>query len=328
MSLLLTLQQRRAAQAGELAELFEVSVRTVYRDVAALQAAGVPLWTEPGRAGGIRLVDGWRTRLDGLTGAEAAALFAGAAPEALAELGLGSVLLAAQAKVLATLPEGLRERAHTIAGRFHLDAPGWFHRGEELPHLMTVAEAVWEQRRIAVRYRRTDATVRRMLEPYGLVLKAGVWYLVARVPDADAVRTYRLARITAVEPAGETFQRPAQFQLAQWWAASAASFDRALIRERVRLRVSPRGLRHLPHVTDPAARGEAVLHTGPPDADGWCEVELAVESPQVALGQLLPLGADVEVLAPAELRTAFADVGAAIAARHGRPGISGGPAGG
>ncbi len=319
VSLLLTLQQRRSARAGELAALFEVSVRTVYRDVAALQAAGVPLWTEPGRNGGIRLLDGWRTRLDGLTGAEAAALFAGAAPEALAELGLGSVLLAAQAKVLATLPEGLRDRARTIAERFHLDAPGWFHRGEELPHLMTVAEAVWEQRRITVRYRRTDATVRRTLEPYGLVLKAGVWYLVARVPEADAVRTYRLARITAVETAGDVFDRPAAFQLAQWWSASAASFDRTLIRDRVRVRLSPRGLTRLPHHLDPATRGEAVLHTGPPDAEGWCEVELAVESPQVALGQLLPLGGELEVLAPAPLRAAFAEVGAAIAARNAVP---------
>lgn len=316
VSLLLTLQQRRSVRAAELAQLFEVSVRTVYRDVAALQAAGVPLWTEPGRAGGIRLLEGWRTRLDGLTGAEAAALFAGAAPEALAELGLGSVLLAAQAKVLATLPEPLRDRARTIAQRFHLDAPGWFHRGEELPHLMTVAEAVWEQRRITVRYRRADGSVRRELEPYGLVLKAGVWYLVARVPDADAVRTYRLGRVTAVEPGNETFERPERFQLAQWWAASAASFDRSLVRDRVRLRVSPRGLRHLPFVTDPAARDEAVLHTGPPDEQGWCEVELAVESPRVALSQLLPLGADVEVLAPVELRAELAAVGAAIAARN------------
>ncbi|GAA1407725.1 helix-turn-helix transcriptional regulator [Catellatospora coxensis] len=316
VSLLLTLQQRRSVRAAELASLFEVSVRTVYRDVAALQAAGVPLWTEPGRAGGIRLLEGWRTRLDGLTGAEAAALFAGAAPEALAELGLGSVLLTAQAKVLATLPEPLRDQARTIAQRFHLDAPGWFHRGEELPHLMTVAEAVWEQRRITVRYRRADGSVRRELEPYGLVLKAGVWYLVARVPADDAVRTYRLARVVAVEARGELFERPERFRLAQWWAESAASFDRSLLRDLVRLRVSPRGLRLLPLVTDPAARGEAVRHTGPPDAQGWCEVELAVESPAVALGQLLPLGAEVEILAPARLRAEFAAVGAAIAARH------------
>ncbi|GIG02600.1 helix-turn-helix transcriptional regulator [Catellatospora citrea] len=316
VSLLLTLQQRRSARAAELAQLFEVSVRTVYRDVAALQAAGVPLWTEPGRAGGIRLLDGWRTRLDGLTGAEAAALFAGAAPAALAELGLGSVLLAAQAKVLATLPEPLRDRARTIAQRFHLDAPGWFHRGEELPHLMSIAEAVWEQRRVTVRYRRADGSVRRVLEPYGLVLKAGVWYLVARVPDADAVRTYRLVRITAVEPGGDRFERPADFALAQWWTASAAAFDRTLIRDRVRLRVSPHGLRRLPIVTDAAARDEAILHTGPPDERGWCEVELAVESPRVALTQLLPLGADVEILAPEQLRAEFAAVGAAIAARN------------
>ncbi|MBV1852987.1 helix-turn-helix transcriptional regulator [Catellatospora tritici] len=325
VSLLLTLQQRRSATAAELAALFEVSERTVYRDVAALQAAGVPLWTEPGRGGGIRLLAGWRTRLDGLTGAEAAALLAGAAPQALAELGLGSVLLAAQAKLIATMPDTLRERARTIAERFHLDAPGWFRRAEDVPHLATIADAVWNQQRVTVRYRRNDTTIRRVLEPYGLVLKAGVWYVVAHVrggsssrPDGgpDEPRTYRLARITAAEPTGETFPRPDGFVLARWWTGAAAAFDRTLIRETVLLKLSPAGLRDLPGVTDPAAAGEAVVHVGPPDDTGWCEVRLAVESVKVAAHQLLGLGPEVEVLAPVELRVTLAGLGAAIAARN------------
>ncbi|MDI1465648.1 YafY family protein [Catellatospora sp. KI3] len=320
MSLLLTLQQRRSATAAELAALFEVSERTVYRDVAALQAAGVPLWTEPGRGGGIRLLAGWRTRLDGLTGSEAAALLAGAAPQALAELGLGSVLLAAQAKLIATMPDALRERARTIAERFHLDAPGWFRRAEDVPHLAVIADAVWHQRRVAVRYRRNDTSVRRVLEPLGLVLKAGVWYVVAHVPatapERAGPRTYRLGRITAAEPLDEAFARPEGFVLAQWWARSAAAFDRTLIRETVLLRVSPAGLRDLPGATDPAAGAEALVHVGPPDGTGWCEVTLAVESVKVAAHQLLALGPEVEVLAPPELRAALAALGAAVAARN------------
>ncbi len=132
VTLLFLLQQRRRATAAELAEALAVSERTVYRDIAALDAAGVPLWTEQGRAGGIRLMDGWRTRLDGLTGREAAAIFAIGVPEVLAELGLGSALTGARAKVLATLPAGLREYAARVSDRFHLDAPGWFHRPEEV----------------------------------------------------------------------------------------------------------------------------------------------------------------------------------------------------
>ena len=183
MTLLFTLQRRRGATAAELARELEVSERTIYRDVAALTDAGVPLFAEPGRGGGIRLVDGWRTRLDGLTGPEAAALFTGGAPQAIAELGMGAAFAGAQAKLLATLPAGLREHARTVAERFHLDAPGWFHTPRKAPHLETVAAAVWEQQRLAIRYRRGSAAggeappdAERTLQPLGLVLKGGTWY--------------------------------------------------------------------------------------------------------------------------------------------------------
>lgn len=318
MTLLFLLQQRRRATAAELADALAVSERTVYRDIAALESAGVPLWTEQGRAGGIRLVDGWRTRLDGLTGKEAAAIFALGVPEVLAELGLGSALTGARAKVLATLPAGLRDYAQQVGDRFHLDAPGWFHRQEEVSHLAAVASAVAGTRRLRVRYGRADHVVDRLLEPLGVVVKAGVWYLVARPVPGDVPRTYRVARIvSAVED--EPFERP-PFDLVSWWAETSARFERSLLRERVRLRLSPRARRALPEVTDPEAAAEALAGAGPPDADGWCAVELAVESERVALTQLSGLGEGVEVLAPASLRAAMADLGRAITARNGTTG--------
>jgi len=312
VTLLFLLQQRRRATAAELAEALAVSERTVYRDIAALEAAGVPLWTEQGRAGGIRLMDGWRTRLDGLTGREAAAIFAIGVPEVLAELGLGSALTGARAKVLATLPAGLREYASRVSDRFHLDAPGWFHRPEEVTQLVTVASAVADTRRLEVRYGRTDRTVERLLEPLGLVVKAGVWYLVAQPVPGDGPRTYRVARIESAEAADE-FERP-EFDLVAWWSDTSARFERSLLRERVRLRLSRRARRALPEVTDREAAAEALADAEPPDADGWQEVSLDVESEQVALTQLTALGAGVEVLAPASLRAALAEVGAEIAA--------------
>ena len=186
VTLLFVLQRRRAATAAELAAELEVSDRTIYRDVAALTEAGVPLWTEPGPGGGIRLVEGWRTRLDGLTAPEAAAILGVAAPQVLADLGLSSALAGAQAKVLATLPEPLREHAAMVAQRVHVDAPGWFHTPREVTALATVAEAVWAQQVLHVRYRRGAggqvAEVERTIEPLGLVLKAGVWYVVISAP--------------------------------------------------------------------------------------------------------------------------------------------------
>ncbi|MCE3553711.1 transcriptional regulator [Pseudonocardia sp. RS11V-5] len=323
MALLFVLQRRRAATAAELAAELEVSERTIYRDVASLSEVGVPIWTEPGPGGGIRLVDGWRTRLDGLTSREAAAMLTLGAPQLLAELGLGTALAGAQAKILATLPEELRAHARVVAERVHLDAPGWFQNPAEVTHLAVLAEALWEQRRVRIAYgphagsrvgSASSASVHREVEPLGLVLKAGVWYLVAGV-DGD-VRTYRAARIAEAVPLDATFARPEDFDLPAWWAESAARFAAAMLREKVRIRVSPAGLRGLPHVTDPDAAHAAVAAAGEPDDDGWREVLLDVESLQVAAGQLVALGGEVEALEPPELRARLAEHGRALAERN------------
>ena len=323
MTLLFTLQRLRSATAAELARELEVSERTVYRDIAALTEAGVPVWTEPGRGGGIRLVDGWRTRLDGMTGQEAAALFAVGAPQALAELGMSSALAGAQAKLLATLPADLREHARTVAERFHLDAPGWFHGPRAAPELTTVAEAVWEQRQLRIGYRRRDDVVERLIEPLGLVAKAGTWYVVARSVGSSVdgrgdpmLLTYRVDRIATAEGTGERFDRPAGFDLAEHWAESAARFESQMLRATVRLRVGPRGLSWLSHVTDPDAAVRAIATAGPADAEGWRELEIDVESVEIAGHQLVALGDQVEALDPPELRAALAAYGAGMAARN------------
>ncbi|WP_300007901.1 WYL domain-containing protein [Pseudonocardia sp.] len=319
ITLLFTLQRRRGATAAELAAELEVSERTIYRDVAALSDAGVPLFTEAGRGGGIRLVDGWRTRLDGLTAREAAALFAVGAPQVVAELGMSAALAGAQAKLLATLPAGLREHARTVAERFHLDAPGWFHTPHEVPRLDAVAAAVWEGQRLRICYRRREEVVERLVDPLGLVLKAGTWYLGARSaasPEVDRVLTYRVERIVAAEATGERFARPPGFDLPTWWAGASAGFESTMLRATVRLRVGPRGRAWLPHVTDAAAAARALTAAGPPDADGWCELELQVEGVAVATAQLVGLAGEVEALEPVELRVALAAAGSALAARN------------
>jgi predicted DNA-binding transcriptional regulator YafY len=312
VALLFLLQQRKRATAAELAAALEVSERTVYRDVEALLAAGVPLWTEQGRAGGIRLLDGWRSRLDGLTGREAAAIFA--MPSLLADVGLGSALSAAQAKVLAGLPAELREYASRVASLFHLDAPGWFQQAESATQLTVVAEAVAASRRLRMAYQRGSTVVTRELDPLGLVVKAGVWYLVGRV--GDDIRTYRVARVVSAEVLADSFERPADFVLPSWWDEASTRFEQSLLRETVRLRLSQRALKSLRNVTDPDAAAMAVATAGPPDGDGWREVSLEVESLPVAATQLLSLGVGVEVLAPEALRTALAELGLAIAARN------------
>jgi predicted DNA-binding transcriptional regulator YafY len=182
VSLLLLLQARGRMTAAQLAAELEVSVRTVYRDVESLHEAGIPLYGDAGHRGGYQLLDGYRTRLTGLNAAEAQALSLSGLPGPATELGLGPVLAAAQLKLLAALPPGLGERVGRVQARFLLDAPGWYGPGAsaEIPLLPAVAGAVWDGRALQVRYRRwkEPTDVDRRLEPYGLVLKGGRWYLV------------------------------------------------------------------------------------------------------------------------------------------------------
>jgi predicted DNA-binding transcriptional regulator YafY len=313
LALLLVLQRRGTAKAAELAEELEVSVRTLYRDVAALMAAGVPVWTEPGPHGGIHLVEGWRTRLDGLTADEANAVFLFGAPQAMADLGLAPVAVSARAKVDATLPPELRGRASRIRERFLLDAPGWFSRSEPLVALPAVAGAVWEGRRLEIHYGAPPK--RRRVDPLGLVLKAGVWYLVAR--HEQTLRTYRISRIHRAEGMSETFTRPEGFELAAWWAESSAAFDRSLLTYRCRVRVSPHAQALLPQVVPHDAVRHMLEEAGAPDGEGWRTVDLLMEGEDVAAAQLTALGAGVEVLEPPSLRQRLYAVATRMAALNG-----------
>ncbi|HSK98343.1 MAG TPA: WYL domain-containing protein, partial [Euzebyales bacterium] len=252
--------------------------------------------------------------LDGLTGDEAAALFLAGVPDAAGELGLSAVLVAAQEKVLATLPAELRGRAARIRERFHLDAPGWFHHDESVPHLGTVAAAVWSGRRLTIRYRTRSRDVERLVEPLGVVLKAGTWYLVAGA--GDDVRSYRVGRIVAARQTDGGVRRPADFDLATWWAASSREFSERFRSVPCRLRLSPWALGTLPYIVDTDAARDAVDAAGPPDDDGWREVVVGTESVEVAADQLTALGAGVEVVAPPELRHRLRAIGAAMAARN------------
>ena len=319
LSILLTLSVRGQASARELADELEVSLRTVYRDVEALSAAGVPVYATRGRHGGFRLLDGYRTRLTGMTEDEADALFLAGLPGAAADLGLGSVLAATQLKLLAALPPDLRERAARIRDRFYLDAPGWLGDADPPPNLATVAEAVWSQRRLDVRYERANREVGpRLLDPLGLVLKAGTWYLVAQPhpDDGRGPRTYRVSRVHAAAVRDEEYERPAGFDLEAFWTEYQRGYERRVYRESASVRLSPTG-RELLFLVGPIAARRARAQMSEPDRTGWTHTQVPIESVRHGHHALLQLGEHVEVLEPRELRELIAASARALAARYG-----------
>jgi predicted DNA-binding transcriptional regulator YafY len=306
VSLLLLLQARGRMTAQDLADALEVSLRTIYRDVESLSLAGVPIYADRGPTGGYQLLEGYRTRLTGLTTEEAESLFLTGMPGPAAELGLGAVLAAAELKLMAALPKRLAERARQVRERFHLDVPGWFHGGDPVPYLSAVADAVWNQRRLHMHYRRwgTPPEVTRTVEPLGLVLKAGNWYLIARSDGGD--RTYRVDRVLKLEPLDEFFERPADFDLGAFWKAYLDRFHENMFTGEAVVRFSPAGMRALGHLLTPAVIRAATENAGEPDAAGWVRTVIPIESVRHAHVEIMKFGGDAEVLAPEELRERIA----------------------
>ncbi|MER7274377.1 YafY family protein [Dactylosporangium sp. NPDC000244] len=315
ISLVLLLQSGGSRTAAELAAQLEVSERTIYRDILALSAAGVPVYAEQGRAGGYRLLDGYRTRLNGLSRAEAEALFLSGLPGPARDMGLGEALAAAQLKVAAALPDPLREASSRARQRFHLDAPGWFRDASPPPFLAALAGAVWEDRAVQLTYAGRKGEVTRTVAPLGLVLKNGIWYLVGRAESGP--RTYRVDRVRSATVTESPFDRDDGFDLAAFWAQRAAEFERGMLTETVTVRLSPHGLRMLRFAVEAVAYRAALDGAGPPDAAGWVIVALPAESADVAYSQLLSLGPDAEVLAPVSLRARLAEAAARTVALYG-----------
>ena len=313
LSLLILLQTRGRVSAESLARRFDVSVRTIYRDVDQLSAAGVPVFAERGRNGGFSLLEGYRTTLTGLTPMEAEALLLAGVGQAAADLGVGPDAAAAQLKMLASLPPRSGARAERVGSRFHLDPHGWYTRAEPPEILPRLAVALWNDMRVRFDYEGWKGAITREVDPLGLVLKAGVWYLVAAADGRP--RTYRVGAIRRLDVLDVKFRRPARFELARHWAEAARDFESRLLAGRATVRLSTEGLRILREVSPAAAEAAERQHEAC-SPTGWIRAEIPIESPAYATRQFLSLGSDVEVLAPAALRRSVEVAARAIARSH------------
>jgi predicted DNA-binding transcriptional regulator YafY len=312
VAILLMLQSKGQVTAAEVAEELEVSERTARRDLDSLGVAGLPIYSVQGRNGGWRLAGGGRTDLSGLTSAEARALFLVAGPSSAAT----PQVKAALRKLVRALPEPFRPHAEAASEAVVVDPRGWDQTRDAgatrppPPLLDAVQRAVVEGHQVTLGYvaRNREATTR-VVHPLGLAAKGTGWYLVA---DTGAgLRTFRVDRMSSVEPTGEAVVRPEGFDLAEAWRMIADEVDR----------------RRTPVLAHALVRSDSVwicravfgnrVRIGPPGADGRVEVELRGHSVRALAGELGGLGAIVEVVDPPELREALAAVGAELVALYG-----------
>ncbi|MES2290619.1 MAG: YafY family protein [Pseudomonadota bacterium] len=312
LSILILLQLRTRLTAEALAEEFEVSVRTIYRDIDALSAAGVPVYGDRGPGGGFKLLDGYRTKLTGLSQDEAEAMLMIGMPGPATELGLGAAASRAQGKMLAALPAGSSAHAERIAARFHHDPVDWYQAADDAPHLGTLARAVLDGRGIAMTYESWKGVRDWQVAPLGLVLKGGAWYLVAG--SADKVITFRVSTIRSCIVTEDEAARPESFDLKRYWRDQLLRFERDLRPLTAELRATDAGLKR---IAREGAYARDAVGTALRQDDGRSMVRFPIESIDDAATLVLGFGSEVEAIGPPELRARISALVNAAAARYG-----------
>jgi len=308
LAMLLMLQARGRASAREIASSLEVSERTVYRDLDSLSAAGIPVHAERGAHGGIVLADGYRRALTQFRDEEIRALFASAA-ETLADVGLGDNLRRALEKLSGALTESQKRAAANARGRIHIDPRRWKQAEQPRAMLAALRTACAEDRRTVLHYRDRNAKVsERIVEPLGLVAKAGVWYLVARY--GSEMRVFRADRMLGLDVMPDRFERPADFDLDSYWTEWSTEFERSLPGFPVVLRVAPNAIDDVTSYWEYELVGQG--------RRGWKTYKVLFPGLEVAAAHVLAWGDRVEALEPAELRSTIVTRAAGAMRRYAR----------
>jgi len=303
LQIILLLQRHPRLSARDLAGRLEVSTRTVLRDMEALSAAGVPVYTERGRNGGCVLLPGYRADVRALTPREAQALFAWTGRAAMSELGLDDALRSAMGKLSSTLPAQLRDDAEALSDVIVVDRRRWFNEAEDTGALPALRHAVVARRRIRIRYASASEgeTQRRTVDPWGLVEQAGRWYLVAA--HRGTGRMFRVSRVEQVDVLDEPADRPDGLDVAAEWRRLRSGLERDRptatgLTVRVRPDAATRFRRISTSLLTDGVNPELVEATD----DDWVHLRMQFRIRQAACALLLGFGAAVEVLDPPDLK--------------------------
>lgn len=294
LSILLLIQNHGKITSRQLAEKLEVSERTICRDMEALSAAGVPVFAERGSNGGWCLSEGYRTTLTGMKTGEILSLLLSNPSNLLDDLGIRNDFEVAFQKLLAESPVTIQQDADIVRQRIHIDGAGWHQSNESFPYLTTVQEAVWKTQKLYIQYQREKDIVERIVNPLGLVAKRSIWYVVAEIEGE--FRTYRVSRLVDARIVEESFERPHNFNLAQYWEQSTEQFKMSLPRYSARVRMIETVLPRF--ASQPYARVNHIRST----KNGLLDADIEFETLDSACQIILSFGACLEVLAPNELR--------------------------
>jgi predicted DNA-binding transcriptional regulator YafY len=306
LATLLLLQNRGRVTAAFLAKELEVSIRTIYRDIDALSASGVPIYTDRGPGGGISLLESFRTDLTGLTNEEVTALFYLSNPSPLADLGLNQQIKGALIKLRSALPVSQNHEDDNIHQRLLLDWVGWHNTEEKSPFLRTVQQAVWHDNKLAIHYHFMirEQTVRQIISPYSLVAKAGKWYLIGASPSR--IRVYQLSNIISVDLLSDKFERPSTYDLRAFWRDWCQRFEERRSLFRVQVRIHPNLLPFVDYIFGSQV-SQNENSSSQKNPDRWIPMTLFFESFEAAREKILSCGRAVEVVAPYALRVSIID---------------------
>lgn len=314
LSLMLLLQTRGRQTALELSEQLEVSLRTIYRDLDALSAAGIPIYTQSGPNGGVFLDEHYRVSLNGLSREDVQALFIASEAGPLKDIGLGKsdTLL----KLFAALPTAHRNEVERLRQRLYIDPANWFQMPEPLPFLPLLQRAVWEDRLVQICYQPVEGhRIERTVEAYGLVAKANIWYLIGKKVETGEFRNFRIKRLSHVEVCEARFERDAAFDLGKYWTDSCAAYEHdsqiRFPRYVTVLRVHPDGFWVFPGFLE--GRYEQLAES---DDDGWRTLRVTFDSLGEARMRVMGLGTLVEVCEPEELHTDIMRTARAIVEKY------------
>ncbi|WP_448547703.1 helix-turn-helix transcriptional regulator [Thalassotalea fusca] len=312
LTILMKLQSKGRVTAGELAQDCQVSVRSIYRDIETLSSLGIPVYSEQGSNGGYQLLDGYRTQLNGLSKSEAESLFLLGLSDPAEKLGLAPAMSEARLKLLAALPKHLRDDAERFHSCFLLDSPAWFNENEEVDYLPQLMSAAWNQQRVEIEYQSWRACRMRTIEPYGLVLKSGVWYLVAN--SDHEIKTFKVSRIKQLSVLNQVFEQSTSFDLSNYWKNSTAALEKSLYPNNIQLKLTSKGLKLLHYFSSPYVRQHTSVISS--DEKGWTHVSLPAGKHDHTIVDILRLGPDAVVAAPEDLRVAVRKVLADMAEQY------------